>query len=130
MKNEQILREAAEALKAAGYVVYVWQNDSYNRSWQKGDYTSVVFGKEGDPAVAALRHGDYGFGLIYGREYVPGNKNGSGCRMAEASKFSIEEAEAICKASLPKWLNNPVVQYKDIRDWKQRCGTSYLFNEL
>lgn len=127
---KQILKEAAEALKAAGYVVYAWQDDSYNKSWQQGDYTSVVYGKDGEKAVASIRHGEYGTGIKYGREYVPGRRNGSGCSMATADVFRMVEAESIYNANLPEWLNHPVEQYKDIRDWGKRCQTSNLFKEV
>lgn len=117
MEMDKTFIRAAEELKAAGFRVFVWQDDYYQRSWNKGDYTMVYYAMSGSENIGYLSHGDCGMGVCYGREYVPSRRNGSGCRMLEEDNFNIKTAEAIIKASLPSWLNGRPDQYRDIDHW-------------
>lgn len=41
--EDNILKRAAAELKEAGCRVFAWQDDFYNRSWNKGDYTMLYY---------------------------------------------------------------------------------------
>lgn len=114
---DKTFKKAAEELKAAGFRVFVWQDDYYQRSWNKGDYTMVYYAMPGSSGIGYLSHGDCGMGVNYGRAYIPSRLNGSGCRMLEESTFDIDTAKAIVKADLPSWLGVRPDKYRDIDHW-------------
>lgn len=63
--EDNILKRAAAELKEAGCRVFAWQDDFYNRSWNKGDYTMLYYAFPDSPNIGYLSHGEYGMSVAY-----------------------------------------------------------------
>lgn len=117
---DKILRTAAEELKKAGCRVFAWQDDTYNRDWNKGDYTMVYYAFPDSPNIGYLSHGEYGMGVGYSRAYVPSKGSGSGCGITESGTFDLVTAIDTLNMPLPFWCKSEGVypsQYKSIDEW-------------
>lgn len=118
--EDNILKRAAAELKEAGCRVFAWQDDTYNRSWSKGDYTMLYYAFPNQSNIGSLSHGEYGMGVRYSRAYVPTRGCGSGCHIADEGTFELAMALDVLNRSLPSWCKAYGVypeQYKDIDRW-------------
>lgn len=115
MKEEHVLRQAAKELLEAGFRVFVWQDDYYLKSWQKGDYTMVTYAYDKDSRIGRINHDEFRLGLDYSRIYIPSRGCGSSCHMLKGSLvFSIKDAMECIENRI--WVNNPKL-HKDIDAW-------------
>lgn len=89
---DNILKRAAAELKEAGCRVFAWQNDFYNRSWSRGDYTMLYYAFPDSPNIGYLSHGEYGMSVTYSRAYIPSRGSGSGCCVKEEATFDLTTA--------------------------------------
>lgn len=117
---DNVLKRAAAELKEAGCRVFAWQNDFYNRSWNKGDYTMLYYAFPDSPNIGELSHGECGMGIAYSRAYIPRRGSGSGCSIKEEATFDLATALDVLNEPLPSWCRVDGVypkQYKDIDEW-------------
>lgn len=75
---DNTLKRAAAELKEAGCRVFAWHDDTYNRSWSKGDYTMLYYAFPDSPNIGYLSRGEYGMSVAYSRAYIPSRGSGSG----------------------------------------------------
>ncbi len=118
--EDNILKRAAAELKEAGCRVFAWQDDFYNRSWNKGDYTMLYYAFPDSPNIGYLSHGEYGMSVAYSRAYIPNRGSGSGCCVKEEATFDLATALDVLNEPLPMWCKSHGVypeQYKDIDGW-------------
>ena len=89
---DNVLKRAAAELKEAGCRVFAWQDDTYNRSWSKGDYIMLYYAFPDSPNIGYLSHGEYGMSVAYSRAYIPSRGSGSGCGIKEEATFDLATA--------------------------------------
>ena len=114
---DNVLKRAAAELKEAGCRVFAWQDDTYNRSWSKGDYIMLYYAFPDSPNIGYLSHGEYGMSVAYSRAYIPSRGSGSGCHIKEEATFDLETSLDVLNGPLPSWCKAYGVypkQYKDI----------------
>lgn len=112
---DNILKRAAAELKEAGCRVFAWQDDTYNRSWSKGDYIMLYYAFPDSPNIGYLSHGEYGMSVAYSRAYIPSCGSGSGCCVKEEATFDLETALNVLNEPLPRWCKSYGVIQNNIR---------------
>lgn len=131
---DNVLKRAAAELKEAGCRVFAWQDDFYNRSWNKGDYTMLYYAFPNSPNIGSLSRGEYGMSVIYNRVYIPSRGSGSGCRIKEEATFDLATALDVLNGPLPRWCKAYGVypkQHKDIDGWYNNDNyNKKLFKEI
>lgn len=100
---DNTLKRAAAELKEAGCRVFAWQDDTYNRSWSKGDYTMLYYAFPDSPNIGYLSRGEYGMSVAYSRAYIPSRGSGSGCCIKEEATFDLATALDALNGPLPRW---------------------------
>lgn len=131
---DNILKRAAAELKEAGCRVFAWQDDTYNRSWSKGDYIMLYYAFPDSPNIGYLSHGEYGMSVAYSRAYIPSCGSGSGCCVKEEATFDLEAALDVLNGPLPRWCRSYGVypkQYDNIDKWYNSDNyNKKLFKEI
>lgn len=121
-------------MKEAGCRVFAWQNDFYNRSWSKGDYTMLYYAFPDSPNIGYLSHGEYGMSVEYNRAYIPSRGSGSGCSIKEEATFDLATALDVLNGPLPSWCKAYGVypkQYDNIDKWYNSDNyNKKLFKEI
>jgi hypothetical protein len=100
---DNILKRAAAELREAGCRVFAWQDDTYNRSWSKGDYIMLYYAFPDSPNIGYLSRGEYGMSVAYSRAYIPSRGSGSGCCIKEEATFDLATALDALNGPLPRW---------------------------
>lgn len=117
---DNTLKRAAAELKEAGCRVFAWQDDTYNRSWSKGDYIMLYYAFPDSPNIGYLSRGEYGMSVAYSRAYIPSRGSGSGCCIKEEATFDLATALDALNEPLPRWCKAYGVypkQYDNIDKW-------------
>ena len=137
--EDNILKRASAELKEAGCRVFVWQDDTYNRGWSKGDYIMLYYAFPDSPNIGYLSHGEYGMSVAYSRAYIPSCGSGSGCGIKEEATFDLETALDVLNGPLPRWCRSYGVypkQYDNIDKWykliedNKNERVSYIHNNI
>lgn len=100
---DNTLKRAAAELREAGCRVFAWQDDTYNRSWSKGDYIMLYYAFPDSPNIGYLSRGEYGMSVAYSRAYIPSRGSGSGCCIKEEATFDLATALDALNGPLPRW---------------------------